>query len=74
MDKITIVRHSAPTSLDQAPYGSKCIMKHSHHNSYEVHLQISKNTEKPNWDYLGTFNEYSSDQYIEQMISDRLGS
>lgn len=73
MEKITIVRHSSPTSLDQAPHGSKCIVKDNHHSDYELYVQAGKDEDHPKWDLVGVFNDKSSDFYIEQLVSMRLG-
>lgn len=73
MEKMTIVRHSKPCSLDEAAYGSKCIVRDNHHDDYELYLQTSKDEERPKWDLIGIFNQQSSQLYIDQLIDMRLG-
>jgi hypothetical protein len=73
MEKMTIVRHSQPSSLDQAAYGSKCIVKDNHGSDYELYIQTSKDEDRPKWDIVGIFNDQSSQFYIDQLIDMRLG-
>lgn len=47
----TIHRHSAPTSLDEAPYGTLC--KVDLGKEIEVYAQVGKNETR--WYYLGSF-------------------
>lgn len=73
MEKMTIVRHSPPSSLDEAARGSKCIVRDNHGSDYELYVQTSKDEDHPKWDLVGIFNDQSSQFYIDQLIDMRLG-
>jgi len=68
-----IVRRSAPCNLDEAEFGSRCIVKDNHHDEYQLYLQVHKNAETPNWEFLGIFNQQSSQFYIDELINTRIG-
>lgn len=48
-----IKRHSAPTSLDHAPKGTKCFVFRQFESTYDIYLQISPMDEDPRWEYIG---------------------
>ncbi len=47
-----IKRHSVPTSLDQAPKGTKCLVI-GETEAYEIYIQISPHEDDPKWEYMG---------------------
>jgi hypothetical protein len=48
-----IVRHAAPSKLDQAKPGTKCHVLKPFSNQVDVYIQISSNEEDPVWEYSG---------------------
>lgn len=74
MSRMTIVRYGKPTRFDEAPHGSKCMVRYHNEDAYDIYLQVNKDREKPNWEHIGQFNHQSSHEYIEQIILSRLGS
>lgn len=73
MSKMTIVRHSSPSSLDQADYGSRCIVQDHYDEMYELYVQTSKDSEKPKWDLVGMFTPRTAQEYVDQLVDMRLG-
>lgn len=47
-----IIRSSAPSKLDQAPFQTECLIYLDGH-VWDVYVQYSKNEEFPNWEYMG---------------------
>lgn len=47
-----IIRHSAPGKLDQAPFGTECLVVIDNH-TWDVYVQYSNDEEIPNWEYMG---------------------
>lgn len=70
---MNIVRYGVPTKLDEAPYGSRCMVKYHNQETYELYIQASKESEQPQWDFIGQFSHLSSQDHIDQMVSKRLG-
>lgn len=73
MSRMTIVRYGSPSGLDEAVYGSQCIVKHHDSEAYEIYLQVGKDREKPKWEHIGQFTPHSSQDYINKSIEHRLG-
>lgn len=70
---MTIVRYGQPTKLDSAEYGSQCMVRYHGQDDYDLYLQTGKDEEDPQWDHIGSFNQQSSQSYINQIIDSRLG-
>lgn len=70
--RFVIVRHSAPSSLDEAKYGSICMTKDSSSLNYHIYLQVHKQSDTPQWESLGVFTSSTSQEYIESIINNRL--
>lgn len=67
-----IVRHSAPSVLDQAKYGTICISKDTSQDSFEVYLQINKESVIPTWEFIEKFKHGTSQEIIDQVIDKRM--
>lgn len=72
MSEFTIVRYGMPTKMDEAPYGSKCIVKRHQDDIYHMYLQVSHKDDNPNWELIGVFGPQSPEEYIQQLIKRRL--
>jgi len=48
----TITRHSAPSTLDEAEYGTRCEVIVD--DTVEIYIQFSTNAEEPKWQFMGT--------------------
>jgi hypothetical protein len=73
MNKITLVRYGKPTQLDTASYGSECFVRYHGEEDYDLYVQTSKDSDNPNWDLIGSFTPKTSQDYINELISMRLG-
>lgn len=51
-----IVRHSAPSKLDQSPLGTMCKVFTGHGEEYELYIQYSA-SEEPRWEFMGKFDD-----------------
>jgi hypothetical protein len=47
-----IVRHSAPSKLDTAPFETECLVFLDGH-VWDVYVQYSNDEEDPRWEYMG---------------------
>lgn len=74
MSKMTIVRYGAPTKLDSAEYGSQCIVRYHGSEDYDLYLQTRKSEEDAKWELIGSFTPKVPQEYIDQLISMRLGN
>ena len=54
MEQIT--RHSMPTKLDHAPFGSECKVPVVG-DEYELWVQYSRTEEDPKWELMGKYHE-----------------
>lgn len=72
MDVMTIVRYGQPSKMDEAAYGSKCIVRSHHDDDYQLYLQVHKKSDDPKWELIGLFGPGSSQHYIDQLINMRL--
>lgn len=70
-----IVRYSVPNEYDQHEYGTGCKVYTDKSNTrYNLYLQLSRDSESPQWDLLGDFGNNSlMDHDLETIISHRLG-
>ena len=67
---LIISRHEAPSIMDDLPYGTAC--KVLLDGKYDLWCQISKHEEeKPNWLFIGTFND---DKFIQEEINNIIGN
>lgn len=67
-----ILRHAAPSLLDELPYGTAC--KVSVEDKFDLYVQVSKHElENPNWMFIGTFDKDVSEFIIEEEIKYALG-
>lgn len=57
-----IIRHSAPTKLDQSPLGTNCKVMTGNGQDYELYIQYSADSEHPSWEYLGVIKPMSEKQ------------
>lgn len=73
MHAVTLIRYSQPTILDQAKYGTKCVVKNSNSDSYGLYVQTGKDQMNPQWELVGMFNSHTSQQYTDQLVDMRLG-
>lgn len=73
MSKIIMNRYGKPSHLDTAPYASQCFVRYHDKESYDLYIQTSKDQENPKWELIGCFNPTTSDYYINELISMRLG-
>jgi hypothetical protein len=51
----TIIRHSAPSKLDQAPKGTECKVENG--EEYQLYVQCSSQEEDPQWQLMGTYQK-----------------
>jgi hypothetical protein len=70
--KSYIIRHSAPSDLDQNPYGTICKVIEHHDDNYDIYLQVSEDEEAPQWELLGSYHQHTVLEYIDNMIDNRL--
>lgn len=63
-----IRRYSAPSSLDQAPHKTLCMIKLSRDDAYEIYMQIDPNQETPRWESLGLFKNGTHENYIQSSL------
>jgi hypothetical protein len=47
-----IIRHSAPSKLDHAPFGTECHVDIGE-GEYQLYIQYSKDEENPQWEFMG---------------------
>lgn len=73
MSKITIVRYGQPGKMDCASYGSECIVRYHGEENYDLYVQTAKDEYHPDWDFIGSFTSKESPEYINELISMRLG-
>ena len=71
MERIIIERYGTPTKLDSLPLGSICKVINHQHNEYSLYIQTSKSDEA-SWDFLGMFNSSTPQDYINNLLVDRL--
>lgn len=67
-----IERYGNPSLLDQAQYGTICKVSSHHRDTYDIYLQVGDDEEDPEWEHLGSFDEKSKEDYINQLIDSRL--
>ena len=68
----TIIRHSAPSLLDELPYGTAC--KVIVEDKFELFVQINKNElQDPNWMFVGIFDKDVGEFIIGEEIKYLLG-
>ena len=67
-----ILRHSAPSLLDNLPYGTACkVLKEE---KFDLYVQTSKNDlEYPNWMFIGAFDKDVGQFIIDEEIKYVLG-
>ena len=66
-----MIRHSAPTKLDQSDIGTICRVNLDD-DEFELYLQMSLNSDIPNWMNLGKFTSKDSDSYVADIIAKTL--
>lgn len=66
---ISIVRHSEPSHLDEAPFGCLCYVNHT--KDFDLYVQVSKK-DLPNWEFMGNFSNDTQSDYIDALIHKRL--
>ncbi len=67
-----IIRHSEPSQFDESSYGTAC--KVMLNDRFDLYVQINKHEdEKPNWLFIGTFDENMSAAKMQQEIDNVLG-
>jgi hypothetical protein len=49
-----LIRHSPPTKLDHAPFGTKCHVVCSLEATYDVYVQMSQQEDNPVWEFSCT--------------------
>lgn len=69
--KNVILRHSAPTILDEVPFGTQCHVPHGK-DFINIYLQMSSDDSEPRWEFLGTFSIDLNQQAIQEFINHRL--
>jgi len=69
-----LMRNGIPSKLDQAPYGTQCRVPNSPRTGFELYLQVSKNSEEPNWELMGYFPTIIDPMDIKEIISKRLNN
>jgi len=67
-----IVRHGAPSVLDESEYGTVCIHKDNKNDSYEIYLQVNSRSMIPKWELMGEFNSKTPQGHIDSIIHKRL--
>lgn len=50
-----LTRYSTPTEYDLCDFGTVCKTINLTKPDYDLYLQISKDSEKPIWEHVGTF-------------------
>lgn len=63
-----VYRHSEPSKIDQAAYGTICKVKHSLDDKSLIYVQISHCEEEPNWNYVGSYKIDITDEIIIQEV------
>jgi len=58
-----IKRYGPPGILDTSEHKTKCIVDCG--NGIDLYIQRSRDTERPNWEFLGTFSEEELEQKLE---------
>jgi hypothetical protein len=66
----TIIRHSPPTKLDIAPFGTKCFIEQS--GGRLLYVQIGKDETDPEWDFVGFFRHDALDSDINSIVEHRI--
>ena len=71
-ETLIILRHSAPSILDELPYGTAC--KVIVEDKFELYVQINKNElQDPNWMFVGIFDKDVGEFIIGEEIKYLLG-
>lgn len=53
-----ILRSGKPSKHDMFPYGTFCKTPHGcMPDTYQIYMQISKDEEKPEWEYIDNFDK-----------------
>lgn len=52
-----IIRHSKPSKLDQACFGTECKVVTTLSKEYDIYRQMSMNEENPLWVYIETVHK-----------------
>lgn len=66
-----MIRHSAPSKYDQSEIGTVCRVNLDD-DEFELYLQMSLNSDIPNWVNLGKFTSKDSDNQIATLIDSTL--
>lgn len=53
-----IIRHSAPSKLDHAPFGTECIVPLLG-DEYDLYVQYSSEEDNPRWELMGRYHDKS---------------
>lgn len=61
-----ITRYGPPSKLDHAARGTAC--KVSHGLEFDLYAQIGKDEEDPKWIILGTFNNSTTEEQLDEAI------
>lgn len=67
-----IERYGSPHSFDQSPYGTVCKVSNHNKDTYDIYLQVNQDEECPEWEHLGYFTSLHTQEFIDDMINERL--
>lgn len=63
-----IIRHSAPSKLDHAPWGTSCKVFNKADESFDLYRQFSNQENNPHWELMGTFSDDALDAHVLERI------
>ena len=69
---MVLIRHSEPSELDMAPYGTVCKVIDRHSKFYDIYLQVGYNEDEPHWELLGNFCENTHQDLLKTLIESRI--
>lgn len=66
-----ILRYAEPNLMDESPHGTHC--KVAKGKEFDLYVQINHDDSKPNWIFIGTFSNDTSDMAIKDEVDHVLG-
>lgn len=67
MSNVILVRYGEPNQYDHGPYGSICKVVKNMSEKFDIYVQIALDESKPQWDYVGAFDNKTDDDIIRHV-------
>lgn len=66
--RVMIIRHSSPSKLDHAPFGTTCKVIHTLADTFDLYKQYGSQEDSPDWQLLGTFQNDGIDSKLVDIL------